>query len=79
MSTPTIRPGETLVYSTRWFDDASDEVARRGQCPKGHLPAKPHRILRTVINDERHEALAKRQSLSGFLKGAVRSHAGACL
>ncbi len=71
MRPATIRPGETLVYSTRWSDDEADQSDR--PAPRGI----PLEIV--ITHDERHEALARRLNLFNFLKAEVRSHAGASL
>lgn len=61
----TVRSGEKLVYSTRWFDGEADQSDR-----------PQHISLEIVIGpseaDERHEALARRQTLFSFLKREAR-------
>lgn len=67
-----LNPEKILVYSTRWFDhtaDQSDRPARIGL----------EIVITSDAGDERHEALAKRPTLNQFLKGEVKSHAGAAL
>ena len=78
MITAPFRSTPKVVYSTRWFDDEAD----RSECEASLVDCphpSPHIALEIVINDERHEALAQRPTLSSFLKGEVRSHAGASL
>ncbi|MCL4303133.1 MAG: hypothetical protein KJ077_46035 [Anaerolineae bacterium] len=67
------RPGEKLVWSTRWFDVEADQS-------DNPLP-KPVVQIEVVIvpesHDERHAALSRRPNLFNFLKSEVRSHVAA--
>lgn len=64
------RPGEILVFSTRWLDNKASEY------PKGYKsaerPAAAVTLEIRIQNEQRHEALAQRQSLTTWLKREAR-------
>ncbi|MBE7473144.1 MAG: hypothetical protein DPW09_36205 [Anaerolineae bacterium] len=67
MALTLIRPGEKLVFSTRWFDKEADQSDN---------PRPAEVAIEIVIHerrDERLEALAQRPTLVNFLKSEARS------
>lgn len=69
-----LRPGEKLIYSTRWFDSEAD----KSDCPPQMLPRITIEIEVVIHDEERDErlaALSRRPNLFGFLKNEARSHA----
>jgi hypothetical protein len=71
-----IRPGEKLVYSTRWDDTEED----RSDCPPEQLAIRAV-VIEHQQYDERHEAftVSRKMALSVFLRSVIRSHPGAAL
>ncbi|MBE7553167.1 MAG: hypothetical protein HS126_19020 [Anaerolineales bacterium] len=71
MALTLIHPGETLIYSTRWFEDNFDQIHDQ--------PAHLWDTIEVVIHDEQRNerlaALSQRPNLSQFLKSEARSHA----
>lgn len=64
------RPGEKLVWSTRWFDVEADQS-------DNPLPKPVVQIEVVIVSeaaDERHDALSKRPNLFNFLKNEARTH-----
>ncbi|GIK43783.1 MAG: hypothetical protein BroJett011_76160 [Chloroflexota bacterium] len=69
MALTLIRPGEKLVYSTRWLDPDAD----RNDAPADLITIEV--VIHDKQHDERLEALSQRPNLFNFLKSEVRSRA----
>ncbi|MBE7474313.1 MAG: hypothetical protein HS114_34720 [Anaerolineales bacterium] len=68
MALTLIRPGEKLVYSTRWDDPDAD----RTDAPEGRIAFEI--VIHDEQRDERLAALNQRPTLFTFLKTEARSH-----